>query len=187
MPPRKQKTLLFTKSGVPYALGAPTHTCGTAREVATSPPVVPHQKTCVTYACRRLASGDTALLKSNEALPYVAEIQGIQFDKKGLLHVKCGWYFRPEDLDGGRKSWHGQQELFRSSLTGTSAAWTESSSIRLKLASCLCCHLPQTSTQSSQSCNAWRSWTWTRTSGWLTALKPRRSRMPCTTIGSRMT
>jgi hypothetical protein len=66
------------------------------------------------------ASGDTALLKSNEALPYVAEIQGIQFDKRGLLHVKCGWYFRPEDLDGGRKPWHGQQELFRSDLTGAS-------------------------------------------------------------------
>lgn len=48
----------------------------------------------------------------------MAEIQGIQFDKKGLLHVTCGWYFRPEDLDGGRKAWHGQQELFRSELTG---------------------------------------------------------------------
>ncbi len=66
-------------------------------------------------------TGDTALLKSNEALPYVAEIQGIQFDKKGLLHVQCGWYFRPEDLDGGRQSWQGQQELFRSTLTGTSS------------------------------------------------------------------
>ena len=61
---------------------------------------------------------DTALLKSNEALPYVAAIMGIVFDKKGLLHVKCGWYFRPEDLNGGRQGWHGESELFKSELTG---------------------------------------------------------------------
>ena len=43
---------------------------------------------------------------------------GIVFDKKGLLHVKCGWYFRPEDLNGGRQGWHGESELFKSELTG---------------------------------------------------------------------
>ena len=58
------------------------------------------------------------MLKSNEALPYVAAIMGIVFDKKGLLHVKCGWYFRPEDLNGGRQGWHGESELFKSELTG---------------------------------------------------------------------
>lgn len=58
----------------------------------------------------------------------MAEIQGIEFDKKGLLHVKCGWYFRPEDLDGGRQSWHGQQELFRSTLTGASGPASQASS-----------------------------------------------------------
>ena len=76
----------------------------------------------------------------------MAEIQGIQFDKKGLLHVKGGWYFRPEDLDGGRKAWHGQQELFRSTLTGTSLPRCRPSAIEFCLpehTSCLCC-LPST-------------------------------------------
>ena len=48
----------------------------------------------------------------------MAAIMGIVFDKKGLLHVKCGWYFRPEDLNGGRQGWHGESELFKSELTG---------------------------------------------------------------------
>jgi hypothetical protein len=95
--------------------------CARTQGVATRPAF--HQTAELHSRLRRLphnlsAAGDTALLKSNETLPYVAEIQGIQFDKKGLLHVRCGWYFRPEDLDGGRKMWHGQQELFRSELTG---------------------------------------------------------------------
>ena len=127
MPPR-QKNQLFTKNGVQYALGrliSPRACITTASATAQLPRGPRNQLLGSRRGILRLtwwvvASGDTALLKSNEELPYVAEIQGIQFDKKGLLHVKCGWYFRPEDLDGGRKPWHGQQELFRSDLTGTS-------------------------------------------------------------------
>ena len=82
------------------------------------PPDLPPGFFCCPAPDTWLAAADTALLKSNEALPYVAAIMGIVFDKKGLLHVKCGWYFRPEDLNGGRQGWHGESELFKSELTG---------------------------------------------------------------------
>jgi len=101
--------VLFTKGGVQYRIGG------------AAPPL---RQTCPPdcFAALLLTLGwpraDTALLKSNEALPYVAAIMGIVFDKKGLLHVKCGWYFRPEDLNGGRQGWHGESELFKSELTG---------------------------------------------------------------------
>ena len=61
--------------------------------------------------------GDCALLKSTEELPYITKLLGIRFDGKGHLFLKCMWYFRPEDLAGGRQTWHGQNEVFLSGLT----------------------------------------------------------------------
>lgn len=43
-------------------------------------------------------------------LLYVAQVQKIL--KGGRLSVN--WFYRPEEVLGGRKSFHGRQELFRS-------------------------------------------------------------------------
>lgn len=61
--------------------------------------------------------GDCALLKSNEELPFITKILGIRFDGKGQIFLECMWFFRPEDLSGGRQPWHGQNEVFLSNLT----------------------------------------------------------------------
>ena len=56
--------------------------------------------------------GDCVLLKPSEPeeQPYVAKV--IDLDNKG--QVKLRWFYRPEDVKGGRRRWHGKQELFRS-------------------------------------------------------------------------
>lgn len=58
-----------------------------------------------------ISVGTCVLVKPDAgSLLYVAEVQKIL--KQGRLSVN--WFYRPEEVLGGRKSFHGRQELFRS-------------------------------------------------------------------------
>ncbi|KAM3329078.1 hypothetical protein ACQJBY_026255 [Aegilops geniculata] len=59
--------------------------------------------------------GDSVFIRSSDpSVPYVARIEDIQVNKAGEVNLKLLWYYRPEDTEGGRKSFHGSKELFLS-------------------------------------------------------------------------
>ncbi|GAB4815108.1 hypothetical protein N2152v2_002154 [Parachlorella kessleri] len=61
--------------------------------------------------------GDNILVQGQEARPYVAKILGITSNGQGGgYRLKVVWYYYPDDqaIPGGRKSFHGRQELYSS-------------------------------------------------------------------------
>lgn len=58
--------------------------------------------------------GDTVLVRSDAANPYVGVIREI-IDKGGKKsEFLLNWFYRPEEAMGGRKEFHGERELFES-------------------------------------------------------------------------
>eukprot|EP00850_Spirogloea_muscicola_P023042 SM000324S12599 [mRNA] locus=s324:81984:86931:- [translate_table: standard] len=47
-------------------------------------------------------------------LPYVAKVDAIEQDERKNVAVSVRWYYRPEESAGGRRQFHGAQELFLS-------------------------------------------------------------------------
>lgn len=45
---------------------------------------------------------------------YIARVEEFESGKDQELMVNVRWYYRPEDAQGGRKSFHGEREVFLS-------------------------------------------------------------------------
>lgn len=58
------------------------------------------------------AVGDDVLIKPANPgeMPYVARIKSILQGPQGIM-VDVAWYYRPEEVKGGRKCYHGEKEL----------------------------------------------------------------------------
>ncbi len=57
--------------------------------------------------------GDNVFLKAAEGEPsFLAKIGAIESDGR----IQTQWWYRPEDVTGGRQGWHGLKEVFRSNL-----------------------------------------------------------------------
>lgn len=56
--------------------------------------------------------GDTVLIRSGKDAPYIGKVLKI----KGVA-VTVEWFYRPEDIKGGRREYHGKDELLRSDHT----------------------------------------------------------------------
>uniref|UniRef100_A0A7N0V8G9 BAH domain-containing protein n=1 Tax=Kalanchoe fedtschenkoi TaxID=63787 RepID=A0A7N0V8G9_KALFE len=68
--------------------------------------------------------GDDILLKPPRGLaPYVAKVTELTTDckrgKNNNVQIRGQWYYRPEDAKGGRRSFHGKNELFLSNHVDT--------------------------------------------------------------------
>lgn len=61
---------------------------------------------------RGRAGGDDVLIKpANPGEPYyVARIEEIYHGDDGIM-INVSWYYRPEEVKGGRKCFHGKKEL----------------------------------------------------------------------------
>ncbi|OIV92428.1 hypothetical protein TanjilG_25158 [Lupinus angustifolius] len=60
--------------------------------------------------------GDSVLMHPPQSskLPYVARVDKIEHDNRNSVNVRIRWYYRPEDSLGGRRIFHGTNELFLS-------------------------------------------------------------------------
>ena len=60
---------------------------------------------------KKLKKDDVVFIKGDDPkLPYIAQVTEV--DHKGA-RVNLRWFFRPEDVKGGRQMWHGERELFK--------------------------------------------------------------------------
>ncbi|KAG8385788.1 hypothetical protein BUALT_Bualt03G0081700 [Buddleja alternifolia] len=61
-------------------------------------------------------AGDCVLMRpaKKKSAPYVARVENIEADKRNNVIVRVRWYYRPEEVVGGRKGFHGAKELFLS-------------------------------------------------------------------------
>uniref|UniRef100_A0A7N0UMD8 BAH domain-containing protein n=1 Tax=Kalanchoe fedtschenkoi TaxID=63787 RepID=A0A7N0UMD8_KALFE len=70
-----------------------------------------------------LLVGDNILLKAPKGKkPYVAKVIEITADDKqgkNNVQIEGRWYYRPEDAKGGRRNFHGKNELFLSNHVDT--------------------------------------------------------------------
>ena len=68
-------------------------------------------KKLVHFDPKKLKKDDVVFIKGDDPeLPYVAQV--VEIDHKGA-RVNLRWFFRPEDVKGGRQMWHGERELFK--------------------------------------------------------------------------
>ncbi|EGD76844.1 hypothetical protein PTSG_08191 [Salpingoeca rosetta] len=63
----------------------------------------------VTFNC-----GDTILVKGASSMEYVADIVRVFTNNDRDVYVELKWFYRPEDLPGGRQEHHGAEEVLRS-------------------------------------------------------------------------
>ncbi|KAE9590600.1 hypothetical protein Lal_00023290 [Lupinus albus] len=70
--------------------------------------------------------GDSVLMHPPDTskLPYVARVEKIENDNRNSVNVRIRWYYRPEDSIGGRRQFHGTNELFLSDHYDVQSAHT---------------------------------------------------------------
>mmetsp|Transcript_15164 Transcript_15164/g.38468 ORF Transcript_15164/g.38468 Transcript_15164/m.38468 type:complete len:195 (+) Transcript_15164:215-799(+) len=83
---------------------------------AAAPSSAPEKKRKVTNGesapLHRYKVGDNVFLKAAEGEPsFLAKIGAIETGR-----FLAQWWYRPEDVTGGRQGWHGLKEVFRSNL-----------------------------------------------------------------------
>ncbi|CAL0310180.1 unnamed protein product [Lupinus luteus] len=71
-------------------------------------------------------AGDNVLMHppDRDKLPYVARVDKIEHDNRNSVKVSIRWYYRPEDSIGGRREFHGTNELFLSDHRDVQSAHT---------------------------------------------------------------
>ena len=57
--------------------------------------------------------GHTVFVKASGEPSYIAKV--LQIDKK-QERIKLNWYYKPEDVKGGRQPWHGKREVFQTKV-----------------------------------------------------------------------
>eukprot|EP00897_Mesotaenium_endlicherianum_P001126 jgi/Mesen1/11013/ME000098S10411 len=63
-----------------------------------------------------LKPGDDVMLRppKGNVPPYIARVEAIEADVSDRVTLTCRWYYRPEESSGGRRSFHGDKEVFLS-------------------------------------------------------------------------
>ncbi|KAL0012263.1 hypothetical protein SO802_007371 [Lithocarpus litseifolius] len=71
-------------------------------------------------------AGDCVLMRSSDTgkPPYVARIEKIETDNRNNIKVRVRCYYRPEESIGGRRKFHGANELFLSDHYDVQSAHT---------------------------------------------------------------
>eukprot|EP01023_Acetabularia_acetabulum_P004835 TRINITY_DN12038_c0_g1_i1.p1 TRINITY_DN12038_c0_g1~~TRINITY_DN12038_c0_g1_i1.p1 ORF type:complete len:357 (+),score=62.94 TRINITY_DN12038_c0_g1_i1:388-1458(+) len=61
-----------------------------------------------------LQKGDSVMVQAyNDIQPYIGQVQQITKQKDGH-YLEVSWFYRPEEAIGGRRPFHGEKELFKS-------------------------------------------------------------------------
>lgn len=68
----------------------------------------------------KIKLGDSILVKS-ETKPYLGKVQHIDLDPdvNDSYLVAVAWYYRPAEVHGGRKVYHGEKEVLSVSICGS--------------------------------------------------------------------
>eukprot|EP01024_Parvocaulis_polyphysoides_P064065 TRINITY_DN742_c2_g1_i7.p1 TRINITY_DN742_c2_g1~~TRINITY_DN742_c2_g1_i7.p1 ORF type:complete len:378 (-),score=75.82 TRINITY_DN742_c2_g1_i7:75-1208(-) len=68
----------------------------------------------VNWKEENLQKGDSVMVQAyNDIQPYIGQIQQIIRQKDGY-YLEVSWFYRPEEAIGGRRPFHGEKELFKS-------------------------------------------------------------------------